>query len=238
MNDYNTKQILDEFMVRKGFRRRYQLAEYLGVSPQAVSSWQRKNDIPARHLLHITEELGPQSIGHLPEARESSKEELKTVIEFLINENMQLKHTVTKLNHDITDILTKNKSDDLFENINAESLLMSGRISDGVITNIGGNWSGVLGYSKDDLIGHRYNEGFLIHPDDIERTIRYQNIFREAEGIKESRHSTVQRWKHGKTGEYIMLSMVWYVDIEKDHVDLFAKPIDTFFGEKIIPTLS
>jgi hypothetical protein len=32
--------------------------------------------------------------------------------------------------------------------------------------------------------------------------------------------------------------MVWYVDIEKEHVDLFAKPITTFFGEKIIPTLS
>jgi len=77
---------------------------------------------------------------------------------------MQLKHTVTKLNHDITDILTKNKSDGLFEKINAESLLMSGRISDGVITNVGGNWNAVMGYANNDLIGHRYDEGFLIHP--------------------------------------------------------------------------
>ncbi len=237
MKEYDAKQILNDFMTRKGFRRRYQLAKYLGVSPQAVSIWQRKNDIPPRHLINITEELGPQIIHNYPEPIKSSKREMKTVIEFLVNENVHLKRTISKLNNQIAELLTKNKSDGLFEKINANTLLMNGRISDGVITNVSGNWKSVLGYKNNDLIGHCYDEEFLIHPDDIERTMLYQKIFRRSTGFKESRHSAVQRWKHNKTGKYIMLSIVFYVNIEKDQVDLVAKPIDTFLGENSkVPT--
>ena len=45
-------------------------------------------------------------------------------------------------------------------------------------------------------------------------------------GIKESRFSTIRRWKHGQNGTYVMLSMVWYIDVDKDQVEIIAKPID------------
>ena len=47
--------------------------------------------------------------------------------------------------------------------------------------------------------------------------------------MKESRFSTIRRWKHGKTGEYILLSMVWHIDVDKDQVEIVAKPIDLTF---------
>ena len=51
----------------------------------------------------------------------------------------------------------------------------------------------------------------------------------KSRGMKESRFSTIRRWKHGKTGQYILLSMVWYIDIDNDQVEIVAKPIDLTF---------
>ena len=48
----------------------------------------------------------------------------------------------------------------------------------------------------------------------------------KSSGLKESRFSTIRRWKHKNSKTYIMLCMVWYVDIENDKVEIIAKPID------------
>jgi hypothetical protein len=91
-----------------------------------------------------------------------------------------------------------------------------------------------MGYADEDLVGHRYDREDLIHPDEFERTKRHQQTLKTSEGIKETRFSTIQRWKHGQTGQYVMLSMVWYANIEKDRVDIVAKPIDSFIDSKSI----
>lgn len=88
-----------------------------------------------------------------------------------------------------------------------------------------------MGYETHDLVGHRYDEDF-IHPDEFERTQRHQKNIQKSTAVKETRFSTIQRWRNGKTGDYVMLSMVWYVDVENDRVDIIAKPIDTFFGDE------
>ncbi len=87
-----------------------------------------------------------------------------------------------------------------------------------------------MGYGETDLVGHRYDEDF-IHPDEFERTKRHQDNIQQSTAVKETQFSTVQRWKNGQTGDYIMLSMIWYVDMKKDLVEIIAKPIDNNFGE-------
>jgi hypothetical protein len=87
-----------------------------------------------------------------------------------------------------------------------------------------------MGYNETDLVGHRYDEDF-IHSDEFVRTHRHREILQKSTGIKETRFSTIQRWKNGQTGNYIMLSMVWYVDVENDMVEIIAKPIDNDFSE-------
>ena len=40
------------------------------------------------------------------------------------------------------------------------------------------------------------------------------------------------RWKNGKTGKYIMLSMVWDINVQEDTAIVVCKPIDGFFDAK------
>ena len=94
-----------------------------------------------------------------------------------------------------------------------------------MITDIGGDWYNILGYHKSDLVGHSYDEGFIHEEDSLQIKQNQTNILRST-GLKESRFSTIRRWKHNSTDQYIMLCMVWYVDIENDEVEIVAKPID------------
>ena len=50
------KEIINNIMVQKGLRHKRELAEYFGVSPQALSIWIAKNQIPPKHLLKISKE--------------------------------------------------------------------------------------------------------------------------------------------------------------------------------------
>ena len=54
-----------------------------------------------------------------------------------------------------------------------------------------------------------------------------QNL-KESKIISLSRYCTIQRWKHGKRGDYVMLSMVWDVNVEEDIGLVVCKPIDGF----------
>ncbi len=229
METQSVKSTLDKFMMKKGFRHKYQIAKYFGVTPQALSIWYASEKIPAKHMLLINKELGPPSLDELPKAEEASLEQQKTVIDYLINENIILKNEIARIKHDISQLQSSKGKNDLLEKINAEALFISGSISDGTITHIGGNWKKQMGYDESELVGHRYDEGFLIHPEEFERTKKHQDILKHSSGIKETRFSTIQRWKHGETGNYVMLSMVWYANLDKDRVDIVAKPIDTHF---------
>jgi hypothetical protein len=219
----SVQKIISQVMSHYGFRHKYQVAKYFGVSPQALSTWLTTGKIPSRHILKVRSEIQESE---LPEPTGSSIEDNKTVIDYLINENVRLKNKIAKLNANIYNIRSEKTKDDLFERINSRSLILVGRLSDGVITEASGNWYESMGYFDTDLINHKYDEGF-IHPDDQLKIKNNQMNILKSTGIKESRFSTIRRWKHGQKGTYIMLSMVWYINVEKNQVEIIAKPIDS-----------
>ena len=215
------QEIISRVMVENGYRHKYQVAEYFGVTPQAISTWLTKGEVPSKHLLKVRSEIQTPDI---PNHQEPSLEDRKTVIDYLINENVRLKKEIATLKLESSKINT-NSNDDLLSKLNSRSLVLKGRVSDGVITNIGGDWYNILGYHKSDLVGHSYDEGFIHKEDSLQIKQNQTNILRST-GLKESRFSTIRRWKHKDTDQYIMLCMVWYVDIENDEVEIIAKPID------------
>ena len=230
------QEIISGVMAGQGFRHKYQVAEYFGVTPQAVSTWLTTGIIPSKHILKYQSESTPSHSlpAPAPLSEEGEANRQKEVIDYLIAENVTLKNEIAQLKQNLTRIQSSKRKGDIIEKVNAESLFISGRISDGVITNVQGDWQKHMGYADEDLVGHRYDREDLIHPDEFERTKRHQQTLKTSEGIKETRFSTIQRWKHGQTGQYVMLSMVWYANIEKDRVDIVAKPIDSFIGEDLL----
>ena len=215
------QEIISRVMVENGYRHKYQVAEYFGVTPQAISAWLTKGEVPSKHLLKVRSEIQTPDI---PDHQEPSLEDRKTVIDYLINENVRLKKEIATLKLESNKTNT-DSDDDLLSKLNSRSLVLKGRVSDGVITDIGGDWYNILGYHKSDLVGHSYDEGFIHEEDSLQIKQNQSNILRST-GLKESRFSTIRRWKHNSTDQYIMLCMVWYVDIENDEVEIAAKPID------------
>ncbi|MBL7012804.1 MAG: helix-turn-helix domain-containing protein [Candidatus Marinimicrobia bacterium] len=225
-------EIINSIMDTKGFRRKRDVAEYFGVSPQALSIWISKDDIPAKHILKFTREENQYHASQA--AKEQTQDETQAVINYLMRENVALKKELESLKSTKTQHQKNSKKGHLIDKIVSESLLISGRASDGMITSIDGKWFELMGYNKDQLLGHRYDREDLIHPEEFEKTKKHQETIRQSEGIRETKFSTIQRWKHGITGKYVLLSMVWYVDVEKDLVDVVCKPIDTFLGQENI----
>jgi len=237
MNLTTVQKIVSDIMANQGFRHKYQVAKYFGVTPQAVSTWLTNGTMPSKHILKYQSEIAvsnPLSTP-VPVSVEESNKQHKTVIDYLINENVILKNQIARLKENLENLRSSKGKGDLIDKLNAETLFISGRISDGVITDAQGNWQKVMGYNENDLVGHKYDREDLIHPDEFDRTKRHQRILKKSEGIKETRFSTIQRWKHGETGQYVMLSMVWYANIEDDQMDIVAKPIDSYMNTLSIP---
>ena len=219
------QETLSKVMIHYGFRHKYEVAEYFGVTPQALSTWLTKGQIPSKHLLKVKSEIHDSE---MPIPSDPTIEDNKTVIDYLINENVKLKNEISLLKTQIAQIRVEKTKDDLFQQINARSLILVGRLSDGIITETSGKWYETMGYHDLDLINHAYDEGF-IHPEDSAKIKKNQNNILKSRGMKESRFSTIRRWRHAKTGQYILLSMVWYIDTENDRVEIVAKPIDLIF---------
>ena len=76
----NAHKIISSIMVKNGFRHKYQVAEYFGVTPQAISSWLTKGEIPSKHVLKVQSEI---EISNIPEPHEPTGEDSKTVIDYL-----------------------------------------------------------------------------------------------------------------------------------------------------------
>jgi PAS domain-containing protein len=154
----------------------------------------------------------------------------KTVIDYLMRENVSLKQEMESLKSEIIKLKTPSPKDNLLDKIVADSLLICGRVTDGIITEVDGKWKDILGYDDNQLVGHRYDRADLIHPDELKRVWRIQEKLKGTESITESRYCTIQRWKHGQTGEYVMLSMVWDVNVTENKAIVICKPIDRFIG--------
>ena len=215
------QKLINRIMMENGLRHKYQVAEYFGVTPQAISTWLTKGEVPSKHQLKVRGEVEQTE---MPDHHEPTSEDRKTVIDYLINENVTLKNQIANLKAELQ--MSKSKgNDDLISKINSKSLVLKGRVTDGMITEIGGDWHGLLGYKESDLVNHKYDEGF-IHKEDAFKIQQNQANLLRSTGLKESRFSTIRRWKHKKNNEYIMLCMVWYVDMENDEIEIIAKPID------------
>ena len=215
------QKLINRIMMENGLRHKYQVAEYFGVTPQAISAWLTKGEVPSKHQLKVRSEVEQTE---MPDHHEPTSEDRKTVIDYLINENVALKNQVANLKTELQ--MSKSKgNDDLISKINSKSLVLKGRVTDGMITEIGGDWHGLLGYKESDLVNHKYDEGF-IHEEDAFKIQQNQANLLRSTGLKESRFSTIRRWKHKKNNEYIMLCMVWYVNVENDEIEIIAKPID------------
>ena len=224
------RETINNIMEERGFRHKHQVADYFGVSPQALSIWIAKNQIPPKHLLKISEEKSLKNSqsgkNKIKTPTGGSKEELQSVVNYLLRENANLKKKLEILNkRERSTIETKGG---VFDKVFADSLYISGRVSDGVIVELDGRWESVMGYKKEQLAEKPYDNKDLIHPDDLEHVKKLQEELKQTRIISLTRYSTIQRWKHGKTGEYIMLSMVWDVDVDADIVLVVCKPIDDF----------
>ena len=216
------------------FRHKRDVAEYFGVTPQALSIWIAKNQIPPKHLLKLSQE----NTKEVPDAiktgivteKPSSPEETQSIINYLMRENISLKDELAGLKEKIKNKPLKKPQGGVFDRLTTDTLYISGRMSDGIITDLDGKWENVMGYKPSELKGTRYDGEDLIHPDDLEKVKNIEKHLKESTTISLTRYCTIQRWRHGKTGKYIMLSMVWDVNVEEDIGLVVCKPIDGFIN--------
>jgi len=226
--------IINKVMDEHRFRHKRDVAEYFGVTPQALSIWIAKNQIPPKHLLKLSQEKTkaiPININtDSRAAKPSSLEELQSVVNYLMRENISLKDELRGLKEKNNNNRSRETRGGVFDRITADTLYISGRMSDGIITDLDGKWEDVMGYKPDELKGLRYDGEDLIHPEDLKKVKNIEQNLKESTIISLTRYSTIQRWKHGKTGEYIMLSMVWDVNVEENIGLVVCKPIDGFIS--------
>ena len=228
----NALDIINDVMDRHRFRHKRDVAEYFGVTPQALSIWIAKNQIPPKHLLKLSQENKvevPFSINNSDTLEKSSSpEEFQSVINYLMRENIALKDELRGLKEKTKNKSIKKHQGGVFDKLTTDTLYISGRMSDGIITDLDGKWERVMGYKPSELKGTRYDGESLIHPEDLKSVKKIEQNLKESKIISLSRYCTIQRWKHGKTGDYVMLSMVWDVNVEEDIGLVVCKPIDGF----------
>ena len=226
--------IINKVMDKHRFRHKRDVAEYFGVTPQALSIWIAKDQIPPKHLLKLSQEkIEPPPISintGTGAAKPNSLEELQSVVNYLMRENISLKDQLRGMKEKAKNKRARETRGGVFDRVTADTLYISGRMSDGVITDLDGKWEEVMGYKHSELKGLRYDGENLIHPDDLEKVKNIEKNLKESTTISLTRYSTIQRWKHGKTGEYIMLSMVWDVNVEEDIGLVVCKTIDGFIS--------
>ena len=230
----NALDIINKVMDKHRFRHKRDVAEYFGVTPQALSIWIAKNQIPPKHLLKLSQENRkdiPAAIkaGVVME-KPSSLEETQSIIDYLMRENISLKDELAGLKEKIKNKPLKKPQGGVFDRLATDTLYISGRMSDGIITDLDGKWENVMGYKPSELKGTRYDGEDLIHPEDLKGVKKIEQNLKESTIISLTRYCSIQRWKHGKTGKYIMLSMVWDVNVEEDIGLVVCKPIDGFIS--------
>jgi len=221
-------------MELRGMKRKRDVAHYFGVSPQALSIWIAKDQIPPKHLLKLSRqekmENTSRSTSYSKLNKTETTDELETVVNYLMKDNLRLKDELRELKSKQKTYDTSNNQG-VFDKIIADSLYISGKVSDGIITEIDGSWEKIMGYKSINLVGKSYDRDDLIHPDDLKAAKKIQEKLKNSESITFSKYSTIQRWKNGETGKYIMLSMVWDINVNEDLALIVCKPIDGFISD-------
>tara|TARA_B100001142_G_C14307263_1_gene645276 strand:+ start:478 stop:1179 length:702 start_codon:yes stop_codon:yes gene_type:complete len=230
----SASEIINQIMDKYRFRHKRDVAQYFGVTPQALSIWIAKNQIPPKHLLKLSRESSKDKTFVKSQTKKQSTpksiEELESVIDYLMRENISLKEDLLKCKEKSKREHGVVRSESVFDRISADTLYISGRLSDGIITDLDGRWEEVMGYKYSELKGKGYDRESLIHPDDLKGVKKIEQNIKQSTTISLTRYSTIQRWRHGKTDKYIMLSMVWDVNVEEDIGLVVCKPIDGFIS--------
>lgn len=230
----NTTEIINNLMELRGMKRKRDVARYFGVSPQALSIWIAKDQIPPKHLLKLSRQEKMESIStstsYGKHNNTEKTDELETVVNYLMKENLRLKEEVKSFKSEQETPNVPNNQG-VFDKIIADSLYISGKVSDGIITEIDGSWEKIMGYKPVNLVGKPYDRDDLIHPDDLKAAKKIQKKLKNSESITFSKYSAIQRWKNGETGKYIMLSMVWDINVNEDLALIVCKPIDGFISD-------
>lgn len=230
----NTTEIINNLMELRGMKRKRDVARYFGVSPQALSIWIAKDQIPPKHLLKLSRQEKMESIStstsYGKHNNTEKTDELETVVNYLMKENLRLKEELKSFKSEQKTPNVPNNQG-VFDKIIADSLYISGKVSDGIITEIDGSWEKIMGYKPVNLVGKPYDRDDLIHPDDLKAAKKIQKKLKNSESITFSKYSAIQRWKNGETGKYIMLSMVWDINVNEDLALIVCKPIDGFISD-------
>ena len=116
--------IINELMSRKEFRRKRDVADFFGVSPQALSIWIAKGVIPPKHLLKLSKEnlVNEKSEDSKFQSEYMSREsESKTVIDYLMRENVRLKQEIESLKNSQSYTKPLPQSGNLLDKIVADS---------------------------------------------------------------------------------------------------------------------
>ncbi len=176
----NALDIINDVMDKHRFRHKRDVAEYFGVTPQALSIWIAKNQIPPKHLLKLSLENKaevPLSINNRDMLEKSSSpEELQSVINYLMRENISLKDELLGLKEKTKNKSIKKHQGGVFDKLTTDTLYISGRMSDGIITDLDGKWESVMGYKPSELKGTRYDGESLIHPEDLKGVKKLNKI--------------------------------------------------------------
>ena len=113
-------EIIKELMSQKAFRRKRDVAEFFGVSPQALSIWIAKGKIPPKHLLKLSKEniiMEKSKDTMSPMEISTVQDESKTVIDYLMRENVSLKRELESLKAEITALKAPSPKDNLLDNL-------------------------------------------------------------------------------------------------------------------------
>ena len=117
----NVKEIINNLMINKGLRRKRDVAAFFGVSPQALSFWIAKGEIPPKHLLKLSQQnimINPSessSISSTPGPHPT--EDSKTVIDYLMRENVSLKRELKSIKAEIVELKTPSPKDNLLDRL-------------------------------------------------------------------------------------------------------------------------